>query len=248
MKSLFQFLLFLALSVLVLGLLQKYIPGDKPTPKPVPAPAPLLAPTLPQFSLHHEKPTLLDKIINQFDEKQVKGSEILDACLVNEIHQNAIEMIAEENADKPLNLGQFCDLFDNAQTWAYVNDPAGRDYFATPVQSIRTRRGDCDDYAIFLASLNSTIGFETDIVVCILPSGEYHAFPEVCLGPVNPGYVKRYLSKRYGLSSDEQVYFQADTLQNLYISLDRGNYPGESPSKGKILMRLYLTDHFVDQY
>ena len=46
--------------------------------------------------------------------------------------------------------------------WVYVNDPAGTDYYAKASESLRLLRGDCDDYAILMASLIESIGGDRD--------------------------------------------------------------------------------------
>ncbi|MBK8195825.1 MAG: transglutaminase domain-containing protein [Lewinellaceae bacterium] len=208
---------------------------------------PLEAPLLPPVYLAHKQPGWLEDILNDFNALYNKGKDVLKACQVDEVRPKAAALIASENADRPLNLGQLCDVFDSATDWEYVNDPAGRDYFAHPFESHRVRRGDCDDYAIYLASLASAIGFEADIVVGTLRSGQNHAFPEVCLGKMDVETVCEYLRARYKLNRTQRLYFRNDDAHNLYISLERGLYPGASPFDGRTTMRLFLTDHFIEQ-
>lgn len=206
---------------------------------------PLEAPVVPSFVLTHDQVSWFDDLLNSFNTSYIQGKHVLDACQADEVRPEAATLIARENADRPLNIGQLCDLFDSVNDWGYVNDPAGRDYFAHPAESHRTRRGDCDDYAIYLGSLASAVGFEVDIVVGVLPSGQNHAFPEVCLGRMDVEVVREYLCARYNLHR-EPIYFRNDAVQNLYISLERGVYPGAVHFDGRVAMRLFLTDHFVE--
>lgn len=208
---------------------------------------PLEAPLVPPFYLVHDQPGWFEDILNSFNTFYNKGEDVLKACQVDEVRPEAAALIATENADRLLNLGQLCDLYDSAGDWEYLNDPAGRDYFAHPFESHRIRRGDCDDYAIYIASLASAVGFEADIVVGTLRSGQYHAFPEVCLGRMDVETVCDYLRARYKLSRTQRIYFRNDDDHNLYITLERGLFPGASPFDGRTIMRLFLTDHFIEQ-
>lgn len=46
-------------------------------------------------------------------------------------------------------------VFDNVQ---YVNDPAGRDWWATPNETLRKMTGDCEDHAFLMAALITAMG------------------------------------------------------------------------------------------
>mgnify|MGYP000423282053 CR=1 FL=1 len=245
MKSLLQLV---TLSALIC-LLWKPCGAPPETPKPPgrPTPPPLIAPLIPPFTLSHPQPGFLDKIRPIWDTDYSKCIAILAACRVDEIRPIAIETIEPENTDRPLNLGQLCDIYDAAKRWSYVNDPASGDYFATPIESHRSLRGDCDDYAIYLACLLSAVGFESVITIGEAPSGEYHAYPEVCLGAINSEIVCNYLGRRYELSAEQPIHVREDEQGNLYLSLDHGFFPGAVPFKGEELLRLYLTDQYIEK-
>lgn len=246
MKDLFQFALFVAIVYVILDS-QGTASPDNSKPEITEARPRLEAPRVPPVFLTHVPPGWFEALSNRFNAFYRKGEDVLDACQVAEVRPEAVSLIAPENADRLLNLGQLCDLFDSATDWDYVNDPAGRDYFAHPAESHRIRRGDCDDYAIYLGSLESAVGFEVVIVVGIQRSGQYHTFPEVCLGRMNVEMASDYLHARYHLRLTDKVNFRNDDDQNLYISLERGLYPGASPFEGRTIMRLFLTDHFIER-
>ncbi len=42
----------------------------------------------------------------------------------------------------------------------YVSDPAGHEYFATASETLDTKGGDCDDFAVLLASMYESIGLD----------------------------------------------------------------------------------------
>lgn len=65
--------------------------------------------------------------------------------------------------------------------WRYVNDPQGSEYFAHASETIDNDYvGDCDDFAIVVASMLTAIGGRTRLVMMSGPEGG-HAYPEVCL-------------------------------------------------------------------
>ena len=60
----------------------------------------------------------------------------------------------------PFNAGQICEIFDYCfKNWKYVNDPTGAEYVASASESIEGNlAGDCDDFAILIASCIMAIG------------------------------------------------------------------------------------------
>jgi transglutaminase-like putative cysteine protease len=49
----------------------------------------------------------------------------------------------------------FDHVFENV---VYVNDPAGRDYWASPNETLQKMTGDCEDHAILLSALITAMG------------------------------------------------------------------------------------------
>lgn len=45
----------------------------------------------------------------------------------------------------------------------YVSDPKGFEYIAPPEETLKTKAGDCDDYAVLLASLYRSVGLEAGV-------------------------------------------------------------------------------------
>jgi transglutaminase-like putative cysteine protease len=81
------------------------------------------------------------------------------------------------------NVGQVCAIWYYVKkNWKYVNDPRGMEYFAPAYESIEAGlSGDCDDFAILLASLIEAIGGSSRV---ILAQGSQigHAYCEVYIG------------------------------------------------------------------
>ncbi len=79
----------------------------------------------------------------------------------------------------PYNVGQVCAIWQQVKTkWKYVNDPRGQEYFAPASETFWTVGGDCDDFAIFIASLIEAIGGSARIVVAHNENSG-HAYAEV---------------------------------------------------------------------
>ncbi len=45
----------------------------------------------------------------------------------------------------------------------YVSDPRGFEYIAPPEETLKTKAGDCDDYAVLLASMYRSVGLEAAV-------------------------------------------------------------------------------------
>jgi hypothetical protein len=244
MKRILQLLLFLTLAALVVA----NIPSCKKDNFPIPiSEKHIVAPLLPDFTLVHKPVNWFVQLKNWLDRDHMIGKSILDACDISHIRTNAVALISPKNADRGLNLGQICDIFDYVQSWKYVYDPDGEEYFATPAESYRIMRGDCDDYAILVSTLQRSIGFTTEISVGYTTSGECHAFPEICLGPMDSNIIKNYIRQRYDLNKKVPVHIRYNN-GCAYLSMERGLYPGSTQFEGSITMRLYLSDQYIEQF
>jgi predicted transglutaminase-like cysteine proteinase len=97
----------------------------------------------------------------------------------------------------PFHVEQVAEIWNAVrQPWKYVNDPEGRDYFATPSETIQNGYvGDCDDFAIALASMVSAIGGKARVVIMDGPRGG-HAYAEACVQG-DPSKVASALIKHY---------------------------------------------------
>jgi len=65
----------------------------------------------------------------------------------------------------------------------YVSDPYEKEYVASPVETLKTGGGDCDDGSLLLAALIESIGIKTRIV--IVPG---HAFVKALMPEAPPRY------------------------------------------------------------
>ncbi len=97
----------------------------------------------------------------------------------------------------PFHVEQVAEIWAAVrQPWRYVNDPEGREYFATAKETIENGYvGDCDDFAIALASMVISIGGKARIVLMDGPNGG-HAYTEACVQG-DPAAVATALIKHY---------------------------------------------------
>lgn len=96
--------------------------------------------------------------------------------------------------------------------WAYVSDPRGFEYFTPASESVRSLAGDCDDFAILLASLIESIGGRTRIVIADGIEGD-HAYVEVWIGSTEEQAQEQLKTlKRAEQYKDQQYLYRSDSL------------------------------------
>ncbi|MCC9167950.1 transglutaminase [Pontibacter harenae] len=94
--------------------------------------------------------------------------------------ENSTRFFHDEYYQKFNKLTRYFSLFKHVRNnWRYVNDPVGLDYYSPPTESIGLLAGDCDDYAILMASSIMAIGGEARVVIS--PS---HMYTEVKVGTI----------------------------------------------------------------
>lgn len=147
--------------------------------------------------------------------------QLIQACdYTNEVVRNKAVTVAGGHPGY-FNLGQVCDLYDYAnEKWGYVNDPVAQEYVAKASESITNgTNGDCDDYAVLLASMVVAIGGEARISY-VYDYNSGHAFTEVLVGPdasINSA-CHEYLSARYG--AEYLPGFRQDENGQYWMNLD----------------------------
>lgn len=156
-----------------------------------------------------------------------RNRELESTCDASRVRDAAIQMICPENTG-PFNIGQVCDIFDYLQTnWEYISDPYRAEFFADAQQSLTHYRGDCDDFAIALATCIRSVGGLCRIVAGYRLKGG-HAYAQVCLGATNLLDIDRYLMDRYPENGSQFEYcVQVDKWGNRWLNLDnRHSSPG----------------------
>lgn len=77
-------------------------------------------------------------------------------------------------------INQVCAIYDEVKDeWKYISDPLNNDFFAKPIETIHNNyAGDCDDFAILMASAVRNIGGETHVAIGCNNEG-CHAWAEM---------------------------------------------------------------------
>jgi hypothetical protein len=140
------------------------------------------------------------------------------------------------------NVQQVCDIYDELLgSWTYVNDPAvSSDYYADADESVKLLKGDCDDYAVLMASCIQAIGGSPRIVLA--NNGQSgHAYAELYMTDKksDADNLVKTISRRY---NGQYVYYHTSTINGktqYWLNLDwSANHPGGSfyKNSGKILV------------
>lgn len=123
------------------------------------------------------------------------------------------------------NIYQVCAIFDHIkENIQYVSDPRGTDQWSAPGETLKIGAGDCDDYAILLASMIESIGGTTRIYMT-----DTHAFATVYIGSGGSAEnIVKAISSYYGPVT---VYYATDDHGSWLIldptaSLYAGGLPG----------------------
>lgn len=138
----------------------------------------------------------------------------------------AVKLAAGE--DGPFHVEQVASLWTFVRgRWRYVNDPRGQEYFAKASETITNEyAGDCDDFAILLASMITAIGGEARVVVMSSPEGG-HAYAEACIR-MDPAEVASRLATYYrrkwdpylGRQRITRVHYRSTEACPVWLNLD----------------------------
>ncbi|WP_299759543.1 transglutaminase [uncultured Pontibacter sp.] len=152
--------------------------------------------------------------------------------------ENSTRYFHDEYYRKFGKVTRYFSLFKHIrQSWRYVNDPLGMDYYSPPTESMQLLAGDCDDYSILMASSIMAIGGEARVVIS--PS---HMYTEVKLGHVDDLEKISYAVRT--LFPDEvaggKIHFH-ETGDDLWINFD---YTAEHPGGPFLEPELYSVISF----
>jgi len=163
---------------------------------------------------------------NNTDEKIAKNvSQAMD--YTNPTTRDFALKIIPKSHSGDYSISQICDEWEYVyKRWTYVNDPNGFEYWSPASRTINIGlKGDCDDFAILMASLTESIGGKSRIV---LVSG--HAYPEVYIGDDDEKMHKitEYITKRYNCKT---IHYHtengSDGVSRYWLNLDwSAKHPG----------------------
>jgi hypothetical protein len=168
---------------------------------------------------------LLFAISNSFSQDEEMKDKIKDAMdYDNAITRDFALKIARKYPGNSIR--QLCKIYDYLRNnWSYVKDPYGQEYFSKASESAQIMSGDCDDYAILMATCLFDIGFNTRVV---LTTG--HAYAEFYAGNTKKEIQKsadQIISSYFWMSLvTEGVHYHTDD-NGYWINLDWTSvYPG----------------------
>ena len=150
-----------------------------------------------------------------------------DACDYNLPYTKTFANKLASKSAGSYNFGQVCEIFDYCYNkWSYVNDPADIEYVARASESIAASlSGDCDDFAVLMASCIIAIGGRPCINVGYNSSGG-HAFTEVDISQWDESEVINEVKRRFSAYNISSLSTRRDG-EHLWLNLDwQASYPG----------------------
>jgi len=139
----------------------------------------------------------------------------------------------------PYSVAQICAIWYHLkENWRYVNDPRSKEYLAPASETIKVGlAGDCDDFAILMASLIEAIGGSARVVIAQGKSGA-HAYCEVYMASneqgsqvvINSIATRDFFKKLFSelrIVSNHRFHYHKDSAGGCWLNLDWGaDYPG----------------------
>jgi tetratricopeptide (TPR) repeat protein len=186
--------------------------------------------------------------VNNCPEKRLNEIKSdIEVCLdienFDQIRPRVIPLVG--NASGNLNIKQICNIYNYmCSNWGYINDPRGREVFQHATYTLKMGDldnkigyGDCDDFAILMASFIENIGGATMVVLASDPSGRSgHIFAEVYLGKLGPDgqnidHIIEWLRKKYN-NSEIGYDIPEPVSGEIWLNLDYNTmHPGGSTKK-----------------
>lgn len=117
-----------------------------------------------------------------------------------------------------------------ANNISYISDPKGEEYFAYAHQTLETKGGDCDDFAILLASMYEAVGLDA-VIACIDTDGDGRPDHMVCL-VYWPGDADSFLNEeqaimdKLGLTSPTGEFYLSS------FSVTNSTFPSKGYTEG----------------
>ena len=112
--------------------------------------------------------------------------------------------------------GHSFELFKEISlNWKYKKDPPYRELFRPATETIKTKTGDCDDYAICMASCLKAAGYRVRLVHC-----DGHLYPELYVGSKTA--LDKYLTEMrnaFPSSRNARVHFR-QSGEDYWMNID----------------------------
>lgn len=167
------------------------------------------------------------KNTNWYTDGNMNLDMLEDVCDYNLPYTKAFANQLAAKSPGNFNIGQICEIFDYCYNkWRYINDPADSEYVAKASESIAASlTGDCDDFAVLLASCILSIGGRPCINIGHNYSGG-HAFTEVDIADWNESEVLSEVKKYFSAYTISSLNTRRDG-NHVWLNLDwQAGYPG----------------------
>lgn len=153
-----------------------------------------------------------------------------EACDYNLPYTKAFSNHLAASHPGVFSLEQAFEIFSFCYSrWRYVNDPkvGGTDYVARASESIAASlTGDCDDFAVLIASCVISIGGNARIITATNSSNEGHAYAELDVTNWSKTEILSTISKMFPSSVNHSVYTRQGDGK-IWLNLDwQASYPG----------------------
>ena len=124
--------------------------------------------------------------------------------------------------------------------WQYVNDPHKWDYIASADETLESFAGDCDDYAILMASCLNAVGGTVRLV-----RTEDHIYPELKINNKadfdNLSYLIRNELFKKEIKKKKYLNYHVDKQGHYWLNMDyTANYPGGDFHPGEVIAVLLI--------
>ena len=168
-------------------------------------------------------------VVSHWDAQASKIVEAMD--YTNPTTRDYALNLIDKDHGGDYNIAQICDMWEKIyKRWTYVNDPKGSNYYSPASRTINLGvKGDCDDFAILVASTVMAIGGSSRIILASNTGETGHAYAEVYLGPSksNVDSAAKYICQRYKCKSIAYRSSNEGGQTRYWLNLDwRAKHPG----------------------
>ena len=162
-----------------------------------------------------------------YDNGNMNVDMLNEACDFNLPYTKSFANQLAKRAPGPFNFKQVCEIFNYCYSnWSYVNDPKYNEYVARASESIASSlSGDCDDFAVLMASCIIAIGGDASITSAYNDDSG-HAYAELNIRDMDMEEIATVLEEMYPHVSLDEIHTRTDDY-GVWLNLDwQANYPG----------------------
>lgn len=147
-------------------------------------------------------------------------------------------------------IAQLCDIWEKTyRKWTYVSDPRGFEYFSPASNTITIGlKGDCDDFAILIASLVESTSGSARVILAQGTDGGGHAYAEVYVTDNEQDFaaIAQYITKRYNCRTVAyHVEYDDDGKPSYWLNLDwQSGHPGGEFYESNGLLTAYYSSGY----